>query len=140
MYTGGCNFVDHASGFIFVEHQMSLDSHETLKAKESFDRMCQNTGVTQREYLGSLPPSFLATLQTSNKSSDSLALALTITMALLSATFEPSWRFPESWCCIRQSTGRMLPIQLWPLAVKHAVFLVNHMPDPRTGLSPADIF
>jgi hypothetical protein len=29
---------------------------------------------------------------------------------------------------------------LWPLAVKHAVFLVNHMPDPRTGLSPFDVF
>ena len=29
---------------------------------------------------------------------------------------------------------------LWPLADKHAVFLVNHMPDPQTGLSPSDIF
>ena len=29
---------------------------------------------------------------------------------------------------------------LWPLAFKHAVFLVNHKPDPRTGLSPHDVF
>ena len=29
---------------------------------------------------------------------------------------------------------------LWPLAGKHAVVLVNHMPDPRTGLSPSDVF
>ena len=29
---------------------------------------------------------------------------------------------------------------LCPLAVKHAVLLVNHMPDPRTGLSPSDVF
>ncbi|KAI2490134.1 hypothetical protein MHU86_24436 [Fragilaria crotonensis] len=35
--------------------------------------------------------------------------------------------------------GRRRPT-LWPLAVKHAVFLVNHMPDPRTGLSPHDVF
>ncbi|KAI2495283.1 hypothetical protein MHU86_19254 [Fragilaria crotonensis] len=27
MYTGGCIFVDHASGYIFVEHQVSLNSH-----------------------------------------------------------------------------------------------------------------
>jgi hypothetical protein len=53
MYTGGCIFVDHASGFIFVEHQVSLNSHETLKVKESFERMCQNTGVIQQEYLNS---------------------------------------------------------------------------------------
>jgi hypothetical protein len=40
MYTGGCIFVDqHASGFIFVEHQVSLNLHETLKAKESFEQM-----------------------------------------------------------------------------------------------------
>jgi hypothetical protein len=51
MYTGGCIFVDHASGFIFVKHQVSLNSHETLKAKESFERMCRNTGVTPQEYL-----------------------------------------------------------------------------------------
>ena len=51
MYTGGCIYVDHASGFIFVEHQVSLNSHETLKAKESFERMCRNTGVTPQEYL-----------------------------------------------------------------------------------------
>ena len=45
MYTGGCIFVDHASGYIFVERQASLNSHETLRAKESFERMCRNTGV-----------------------------------------------------------------------------------------------
>ena len=52
MYTGGCIFFDHASGFIFVvEHQVSLNSHETLKAKESFKRMCQNTEITPQEFL-----------------------------------------------------------------------------------------
>jgi hypothetical protein len=29
---------------------------------------------------------------------------------------------------------------LWPMAVQHAVFLHNHMPDPATGISPHDIF
>jgi hypothetical protein len=51
MYTGGCIFVDHASGYIFVEDQVSLNLHETLKAKESFERMCRNTGVTPQDYL-----------------------------------------------------------------------------------------
>jgi hypothetical protein len=30
--------------------------------------------------------------------------------------------------------------QLWPMAVQHACFLWNHVPDPSTGLSPTDIF
>jgi hypothetical protein len=29
---------------------------------------------------------------------------------------------------------------LWPMAVKHAIFLHNHVPDASTGLSPADLF
>ena len=29
---------------------------------------------------------------------------------------------------------------LWPMAVDHAVYLYNHMPDPNTGVSPADLF
>ena len=30
--------------------------------------------------------------------------------------------------------------QLWPMAVEHAVFLYNHLPDPHTGLSLHDMF
>ena len=29
---------------------------------------------------------------------------------------------------------------LWSMAVAHAVFLYNHVPDPNTGLSPVDVF
>ena len=29
---------------------------------------------------------------------------------------------------------------LWPMAVQHAVFFWNHMPNPESGLCPADIF
>ena len=29
---------------------------------------------------------------------------------------------------------------LWPMAVTHAVFLHNHVPNPNTGLAPSDIF
>ncbi|KAI2507770.1 hypothetical protein MHU86_6666 [Fragilaria crotonensis] len=141
MYTGGCIFVDHASGFIFVEHQVSLNSHETLKAKESFERMCRNTGVTPQEYLADNSKTF-----TSAEFSRNLAefqqvirfagvgahhhngiaernirtiMAIARTMMLHSAIHWPDVADPT----------------LWPLAVKHAVFLVNHMPDPRTGLS-----
>jgi hypothetical protein len=35
-FSGGCIFVDHASGYIHVEMQTHLNTHETLKAKEKF--------------------------------------------------------------------------------------------------------
>jgi hypothetical protein len=34
MYCGGCIFINHASGYIHVEYQAHLNTHETLKAKE----------------------------------------------------------------------------------------------------------
>ena len=51
MFTGGCIFVDHASGFIHVEMQVNLNTHETLKAKEKFElTTCRQYGVTPQEY------------------------------------------------------------------------------------------
>ena len=29
---------------------------------------------------------------------------------------------------------------LWPMAVQHAVYLHNYVPDPLTGLAPIDVF
>ena len=45
LYKGGCMFVDHASGLIHVEFQTKLNSHETLKAKDRFERLCQDKGI-----------------------------------------------------------------------------------------------
>ncbi len=146
MYTGGCIFVDHASGYIFVERQVSLNSHETLKAKESFERMCRNTGVTPQEYLADNSKTFTSAEFSRNLAEFQQVIrfagvgthqhngiaernirtikAIARTMMLHSAIHWPDVADPT----------------LWPLAVKHAVFLVNHMPDPRTGLSPHDVF
>jgi hypothetical protein len=146
MYTGGCIFVNHDSGFIFVEHQVSLNSHETLKAKESFERMCRNTGVTPQEYLADNSKTFISAEFSHNlanfeqvirfagvgahhhngiaKRNIRTIMAIARMMMLHSTIHWPDVADPT----------------LWPLAVKHAVFLVNHMPDPRTGLSPSDVF
>jgi hypothetical protein len=46
MYMGGCIFVNRASGHVQVEHQVGLNSHETLKAKKSFE-----TSIGVQSYL-----------------------------------------------------------------------------------------
>jgi hypothetical protein len=51
MYTGGCIFVDHASGYIHVEMQVNLNSHETLKAKERYEQLCRSHGIVPQEFL-----------------------------------------------------------------------------------------
>ncbi|KAI2498513.1 hypothetical protein MHU86_15973 [Fragilaria crotonensis] len=146
MYTGGCIFVDHASGFVHVELQVNLNTHETLKAKEKFELTCRQYGVVPQEYLADNSKIFTSAEFTRNLSTfaqimrfagvgahhhNGIAernirtiMAIARTMMLHAAIHWPS---------IADAT-------LWPLAVNHAVFLVNHVPDPRTGLCPADLF
>ena len=50
-YCGGCIFCDHASGFLHVEFQSSLSSHDTLAAKTSFDSICMDYGVIIQKFM-----------------------------------------------------------------------------------------
>jgi hypothetical protein len=51
LYTGGCLFIDHATGFVHTELQRHLNTDETLGAKEAFELMCRDVGVIPQEYL-----------------------------------------------------------------------------------------
>ncbi|KAI2509100.1 hypothetical protein MHU86_5348 [Fragilaria crotonensis] len=51
LYSGGCLFNDHASGFVHIEFQTHLNTHETLMAKENFELMCRDHGVIPQSYL-----------------------------------------------------------------------------------------
>lgn len=50
-FKGGAIFVDHASGYIYTEHQVHLTTHETLKAKEKFEAHLRDFGVVVSTYL-----------------------------------------------------------------------------------------
>ena len=49
-YGGGTIFVDHASGYIHVEHQVSLSAADTICSKRNFERIMINHGVLMRRY------------------------------------------------------------------------------------------
>ena len=51
MFSGGCLFINHASGFIHVEFQTHLNTHETINAKDNFELMCQDNGVVAQSYV-----------------------------------------------------------------------------------------
>ena len=53
-YGGGTIFVDHASGFTHVEHQVSLSAGDTIQAKSNFERILYNHGLIVRKYLSFL--------------------------------------------------------------------------------------
>ena len=146
MYDGGCIFVDHGLGHIHVKFQTTIDTHETLKAKQKFKLICRDYGVVPQQYQSDNRKPF-----TSQGFTDNLS------------TFQQIIRFAgvgahhHKGCAERSIQSVMLIARtmmlhaaihwpetadptLWSLAVQHAVYLVNHMPNLSTGVAPIDIF
>ena len=146
MFCGGCIFVDHASSHVHVEFQAHLTTHETLKGKEHYELMSRDLGIIVQSFLTDNGSAFTSKEFTSQLAKfeqvirfagtgahhhNAIAerniqtiMAIARTMMLHSAIH---WTDVADPC-------------LWPMAVQHAVFLHNHMPNERTGISPHDIF
>ena len=50
MFSGGCDFIDHESGYVSIKHQVDIKSIETIKVKLTFDREDQSQGVVIKGY------------------------------------------------------------------------------------------
>ena len=145
-YTGGCIFVDHASGHIDVEFQTHLNSHETVKAKEQYELRCRDNGVIPQEYLTDNGAAFTSREYTNHlgdlhqharasgvgahhqngRAERAIRTIMSIARAML---LHAAIHWPEA-----------SNAALWPMAVQQAVYIWNRMPAVDTGLSPLDIF
>ena len=50
MYFGGCIFVDHATGFIHIEHMINFTATETIQTKRRFEKKLLDMGVLVQSY------------------------------------------------------------------------------------------
>ena len=146
MYVGGCLFVDLATNHIHVEFQSKLNTHETATAKESYEMMCRDHGVVPQSYHSDNGSSFTSKgfaehLQKFEQVSSFAGVGAhhqnaaaersirTIMMIARTMMLHAAIHWPD-----------VADACLWPMAVQHAVFLYNHVPDLSTGLSPHDLF
>ena len=138
--------MDHASGYVHIEFQKHLNSHETLEAKTAFELMCRDHGVIIQSYLSDNGSSF---------TSKDFAQHLSLFQQII--RFAGVGAHHHNGCAERaiqsiMSIARTMMLhaaihwpdvadpQLWPMAVQHAAYLFNHIPQERTGLAPVDIF
>ena len=146
MFSGGCLFVDHASGYIHVEFQTSLNTHETINAKDNFELMCRDHGVVPQSYLTDNGSAFTSAGFTAKlcdfaqiirfagtgahhhngtaERAIQTIMSMARTMMLHAAIHWPDVSNPS----------------LWPMAVHHAIQLFNRMPSIENGICPANIF
>ena len=145
-YSGGCIFVDHASGHIHVEMQVHVTTSETIKAKVRYEQFCRDHGVVPSEFHTDRGSAFtseefhqhlqvfhqrLTYAGTGAHHHNGVAERAIQTVMSCARTMmlHAAIHWPEA-----------ADTQLWPLAVNHAVYLYNNMPREETGLSPKDLF
>ena len=50
MFSGGCVFIEHVSGYVSIKHQVAINTTETVKEKPTFEREAQSQGVVIKGY------------------------------------------------------------------------------------------
>jgi hypothetical protein len=145
-HVGGCIFIDHASSFIHIEFQSSLSSHETLRAKLAFEQQCRDVGVVVQKYMSDNGSAF-----TSKEFSEHLTEFAQVSKLAGVGAHHHNAQAERAIQTIMSISRTMMihsgihwpdmaQASLWPMAVAHACYLYNHVPNPATGLSPTDIF
>jgi hypothetical protein len=144
-FNGGTLFVDHASGFIFVRHQVSLRSGETIVSKRAFERFATRHGVKIKHY------------RADNQPFGSQEFRESIDLSFQTLTFSGSGAHHQNGVAERaiQTTTKWARamllhhilhwpeaanLELWPFAFEHAVYLWNHIPRKDIKLSPIELF
>jgi hypothetical protein len=143
-YSGGAIFVDHASKFIFNNHQLSTTTSESVMSKHLFERYSESVGVKIKEYLTDNNPfhgedwkidcdnqgqtRFFSGVGAHHQNYAERNIQTIFNMARAMMI-----HFAMHWPQVAETN-------LWPFAVDHAVYLWNRIPNKSTKLAPIDIF
>ena len=146
MYDGGCIYFSHTSGFIHCEHQVQLTTHETLQAKEHFEWMCHDYGVIPQTYMSDNGKPFVSRnyeqhLATFKQIQNFAGVGAHHHNGMAECAIQTIMSI--AWTMMLHATihwPKVANTSLWPMAVDHAVYLYNHVPNELTGLAPIDIF
>ena len=145
-YKGGCIFVDAGTGYISIKFQSYLTAEETINAVSAYEREAYDHGIIIKSYQSDNGSQFtskafkehIARNRQSNRYASAgshhqngkaerairTIMAMARTMLLHSSIHWPEMSEPT----------------LWPQAVKHAVWIYNHVPSPENGLMSVDLW
>ena len=146
MYCGGCIFVDHASGYIETCHQVSLSAADTVKSKIRFERKASQEGVTIQSYHSDNgifnSTDFMEHLNARNQTirfsgagaahQNGIAERAIKTMVNMARTMliHADLHSPDG----------TINMDLWPMAMDHAVWLYNRITRQENGIAPIEIW
>ena len=143
LYKGGVIFKDHASGFVFVEPVVNFTAGEAIRAKQRFEREMASMGVTVLSFhtdngvftsaafqdelskLGQgLSLSGVGAHHQNAMAERSIGVVFSLARTMM---LHAKLRWPKA-----------VSPKLWPMVVKHAEFIVNHVPGAN-NVCPMDL-
>ena len=131
-YTGGTIFVDHASGLMYLKHQVSLRVGETLKAKYAFEQLARDFSVSMKKYHADNMPfgngDFVCSVEDSGQSIKFSSVGAHHQNGVAERAIQTvsSWaRTMLLHATIHWPEAEHL--HLWPFALQHAAYLWNHL-------------
>ena len=143
MFKGGVIFVDHASGFVYVVPVVNFTAGEALRAKREFESEMASMGVTVLNFHTDNG------VFTATEFQDELArLGQGMTLSGVGAHHQNA--VAERMIGVTVSMARTMMLhakmrwpkavttKLWPMALKHAQHLINHLPDTN-NVCPMDL-
>ena len=144
-YTGGTIMVDSASSLVYLDHQVSLTTSETIKTKKKFERFAKECGVKVLSYRADNQPfasnEFKAEIEQNNQ---------TISFSGVGAHHQNGVAERAIGTITRLARAMLLhhaimwpdqaDLKLWPFAMDQAVHIWNNLPREKNGLSPMEIF
>jgi hypothetical protein len=144
-FTGGTLFVDHATSFIFLRHQVSLRAGDTVLSKRAFEREALSMGVTVSAYRADNVPFGSKEFQ-----DDLVAQNQTITFSGTGAHHQNGVAERAIGSITRWARTMLLhsvihwpdqvDLALWPFAVDYAVYLWNNLPQKDSLYAPIELF
>lgn len=144
-FVGGTIFVDHASGFIYVQHMLTLRAGDTVNAKRSFEQYAGTHGVKILGYHADNVPFGSREFREALQRHDQVLLFSGTGAHHQNGVAERAIRTISSWT--RAMLLHMVmhwpaqaDLSLWPFAMDYAVHIWNNFPKPPTLLSPVEIF
>ena len=144
-YKGGTIFCDAMSSYVFINHQESLQTGDTLRGKHAFEDHAEQMGVNILGYRADNhifnSKSYQADCEQQNQKMNYCGVGAhhqngvaertiqTITSWARTLLIDAAIHWPDE-----------IDLDLWPLAMNHAVYIWNNTPKQGVGFSPLELF